>query len=70
MANNYQTFLSDVRNQNWKTWLTITTQPENNALGAYLMTQEQLSVNILNQKMTFANQLNMGNGALNYEKCT
>jgi len=70
IANNYQAFLSDVNNQTWQTWLQITTVPQNNPLGAYIIAQDELAARIGNTGIALSNQLNMGGGALNYEKCT
>ena len=70
IANNYQNFLADARTQTWDDWLQISTQPQNNQIGAYLIAQDELQARIGNKEIAFNQQINMGNGALNYEDCT
>ena len=69
IANNYQNALSDVRARTWDDWIQLT-QPQNDPIGAYLIAQNELQARIGDKQIGFSQQINMGNGALNYENCS
>jgi hypothetical protein len=46
----------------WKGWIQMTTVPQNNQYGAFLLAQQQLSLNISGRQSLAATQLNWGRG--------
>jgi hypothetical protein len=59
------------KNGGWNSWLSLTTQPQNNVYGATLMAQNQLSL-IINQKIVLGkDELGQGRGFLSWKSdCT
>jgi hypothetical protein len=54
----------------WDSWLSITTVPQNNQLGAMLIAQNRLDANINNQIGIRDKELSWGNGSLSLKKCS
>jgi hypothetical protein len=54
----------------WAAFAALTTQPQNNPNGAYLMAEDDLQQKISAQQTEKQNQLNQGNGFLSWESCT
>ncbi len=57
------------KNGGWNSWLTLTTQPQNNVYGATLMAQNELSLRIANKQVIGKDELSQGRGFLSYKKC-
>jgi hypothetical protein len=57
------------KNGGWDSWLTLTTQPQNNVYGATLMAQEELSLRIANRQSLGRDEVSQGRGFLSYKKC-
>jgi hypothetical protein len=53
----------------WAGWFELTTKPQNNPYGLYLMTSSELDQRIAGAQHLQQQQLNWGNGFLSYEKC-
>ena len=53
----------------WLQWLQLTTQPQNNPVGAYVMAQADLSASITTAQGKKINLLNWGSGSLTYSTC-
>lgn len=54
----------------WDAWLQITTQPQNNQYGAYLIAKSKLEDDIATNKESKIQELNWGSGALGFNECT
>lgn len=54
----------------WESWLSITTVPQNNQLGAMLIAQSELDARINDQSVLRGNELNWGGGLLSMKECT
>ncbi len=68
----YNNFISGdfIEGGGWDSWLTVTTVPQNNQIGAMLIAQGQLDAEIETQKGTGGAELNWGSGLLSYKECT
>lgn len=55
------------QNGGWNSWLTLTTQPQNNVYGATLMAQEELSLRIANKQVLGRDELSQGRGFLSWK---
>ncbi len=54
----------------WDSWLSITTVPQNNQLGAMLIAQSELDARINGQKVLTNDELNRNGGFLSMKQCT
>jgi hypothetical protein len=54
----------------WQAFISLTTEPQNNINGAYLMAQSDLQAQIGNKKASINADLAMGAGFMSYKKCT
>ncbi|MEN9524512.1 MAG: hypothetical protein RL536_581, partial [Candidatus Parcubacteria bacterium] len=54
----------------WASYIAYTTEPQNNAFGAYLMAQSDLQARIADKKEKVNTDLNRGQGFLSWQKCT
>jgi hypothetical protein len=54
----------------WDSWLNITTVPQNNQLGAMIITQGELDARIADRKILDGNELNWSGGLLSMKQCT
>ncbi|MDE1945740.1 MAG: hypothetical protein KGH93_00910 [Patescibacteria group bacterium] len=53
----------------WQNWLSITTQPQNNAIGAFLVARSNLDSQISAKQAAASTELTLGQGALSYMQC-
>ncbi len=54
----------------WGGYIAYTTEPQNNAFGAYLLAQSDLQARISEKKTAVNTDLNRGQGFLSWQKCT
>ncbi len=54
----------------WAGFLALTTQPQNNPVGAYLIARADLDAQIANSKKNTNTELDRGNGFFSWKKCT
>ncbi|MFA6315483.1 MAG: hypothetical protein WC648_03915 [Candidatus Paceibacterota bacterium] len=53
----------------WDAFMALTTEPQNNPSGAFLMAESDLNVAISEKKIAIKADLQMGNGFMSWEKC-
>jgi len=53
----------------WAGWIALTSEPQNNIYGAYLMAQSDLAQQIASKKAAVDADLNRGNGFLSWQDC-
>jgi len=53
----------------WPGWFSVTTNPQNNPYGAYMMAQSELSIRIANAQYTNTKLLDFGKGFFSFQKC-
>lgn len=53
----------------WKNWITLTQEPQNNYIGAYIQAEQELSIRVANKKISLNNELNWGKGFLSFKTC-
>ena len=59
------------KNGGWNSWLSLTTQPQNNVYGATLMAQNELSLRINQKQVLGKDELGQGRGFLSFKSdCT
>lgn len=56
-------------NGGWPAFVALTTEPQNNEYGAYIMARNDLSVQIAERQQEFNSDLDRGNGFLSWKKC-
>jgi len=54
----------------WKNWIEITTQPQNNPVGAFLIAKANIDSQISAKQAAAGMELTNGQGALTYKDCT
>lgn len=59
-----------VNSGGWDNWIQMTTQPQNNPTGAFLIAKSELDDRIANKKDLLNQQLNWGTGALSFNRCS
>ncbi|HEU0080774.1 MAG TPA: discoidin domain-containing protein [Candidatus Paceibacterota bacterium] len=69
VTKNVSSFVKANGGAGWNNWLEITTQPQNNVYGAYLMADSQLAQNVQSALNVKNDQLKMGNGFLDFQVC-
>ncbi|MEY2664409.1 MAG: hypothetical protein RIT04_217 [Candidatus Parcubacteria bacterium] len=60
----------DFAQGNWPAFVSLTTEPQNNFMGAYLQADSELSYRIADRKAQQKDELNQGRGFLSWKKCT
>ncbi len=53
----------------WDKWISLTTEPQNNYIGASLLADEELSIRIANKQARQKMELDWGKGFLSWKKC-
>ena len=53
----------------WDSWIALTTNPQNNIQGAYIIAENDLSVKIQTAKSSVSNEILSGSGALSLKSC-
>jgi|GEM_PF-1489267 len=53
----------------WPAFITMTTSPQNNAAGAWLMANDALKIQISQRKTSIKADISIGQGFMNFEKC-
>ena len=53
----------------WNSWLQMTTQPQNNAFGAYLIEKSEYDDKIATNQNSASAELSFGQGSLSYKDC-
>lgn len=69
ITKNVSSFAQSNGGAGWNHWLEITTQPQNNEYGAYIMAESQLAQNIQNALKIKDDELARGNGFLDFQVC-
>ncbi|MDB5259663.1 MAG: hypothetical protein JWO73_871 [Candidatus Taylorbacteria bacterium] len=59
----------DFKQGKWPAFVSLTTEPQNNAFGAYLSAEDDLSYQIGTQKAEQKDELNQGHGFLSWQSC-
>lgn len=54
----------------WSNWLQMTTEPQNNPVGAFLIARANIDSQIAAKQASVGAELSQGQGALSYESCT
>lgn len=70
IGNNVQGFVQGNNSGGWDKWLEMTTKPQNNPYGSFLMAQNEVSMRIAGRQNINITQLNWGNGFMSWQKCT
>lgn len=69
LANNYENFINDFSQGGWDGWFRVTQNNQNNPMGAYLETEQQLRLQIASQQKQYEQKLSWGKGLLSQEVC-
>ena len=68
-VNNWSDFMNDFSAGGWEGWLAITTQPQNNPYGAYIMGVDEMNAEV-NAKVSVGKQeLKWGSGFMSLKEC-
>lgn len=70
IAGNVGGFVQGNNSGGWDNWLQVTTVPQNNAYGAFVLAQDELSRKILDAQQVKEKYLDWGNGFRDWEVCT
>jgi len=54
----------------WQGWISLTEEPQNNYIGAYIESRNELEVRIGNKQLTKTKEASWNNGFLSWEKCS
>lgn len=54
----------------WQSFVSMTTEPQNNAIGAYLTADSDLSIRVADARLQQRDELNQGRGFLSWKKCS
>jgi len=54
----------------WDNWIQMTSQPQNNSTGAFLIAKSELDSRIADKQNQVSAELNWGTGALSFKSCT
>jgi hypothetical protein len=67
----YENFMSGdfINGGGWDSWLNITTQPQNNQLGAMLIAQAELDASVANKQLAKKDELSWNGGLLSMKNC-
>lgn len=69
IGNNVSNFADNNGGAGWDNWLKITTEPQNNVYGAYVIADSELAQRMLTAVTTKKEKITLGNGFLDYETC-
>ncbi len=69
VTGNVNSFVNNNGGTGWNNWLELTTQPQNNQYGAYLIAESELASRIQNQLDQITKTLDRGQGFLDYKVC-
>ncbi len=69
IVGNVNGFVNNNGGTGWNNWLSVTTQPQNNVYGAYLIADSQLTQNIQGNLDKLNNMVNRNGGFLDYKVC-
>lgn len=69
ISNNVSSFAKANGGAGWNHWLEITTRPQNNEYGAYLMAESQLASNVQGNLNKINDTLNRNGGFLDFQVC-
>jgi hypothetical protein len=70
IGDNASNFIKNNGGAGWDNWLQVTTQPNNNVYGAYLIADSELSQRALSQVTEKAKKIEYSGGFLDTETCT
>jgi hypothetical protein len=59
----------DFRQGGWPAFVTMTTEPQNNQIGAYLEADNELSIKVANAQIEKKQEINQGRGFLSWKEC-
>jgi uncharacterized protein YkwD len=63
-------FINSAQNGGWTNWIQLTSQPQNTAMGAYLMAQAQVNSQVAAKQSSAQQDLAQGQGSLSFQSCT
>lgn len=66
---NWDAFMDDFTAGGWKGWLSVTTQPQNNPYGAYLMAVDELEQRQAQARENAKTEVGWGSGFVSLKKC-
>ncbi len=69
IASNVSNFADNNGGKGWDNWLQVTTQPQNNAYGAYLIADSELSQRAFQAAGIKEKKVSLGQGFLDFETC-
>ncbi|MBU1957195.1 hypothetical protein KJ680_02205, partial [bacterium] len=67
---NWDEFMYDFTNGGWDRWLNVTTQPQNNPYGAYLMAYDELQARRLAAQEKKKTEVSWGSGFVSLQECS
>ena len=53
----------------WPAFVSLTTEPQNNYIGAYLIAEDELSIRVANAQLQQKDEISQGRGFLSWRKC-
>ena len=59
----------DFKQGGWPAFVSLTTEPQNNQIGAYLEADNELSIRVANAQIEKKTELNQGRGFLSWKEC-
>lgn len=68
-VDNWEGFMDDFTAGGWKGWLSVSTQPQNNPYGAYLMAVDELEQRRAEAKENAKTEVSWGSGFISLKKC-
>jgi len=69
VGNNLQNFMDDFEQGGWDTFFELTQKQQNNPIGAYIQSENEMYIQIANKQKNLSDELNRGNGFLNFKQC-
>jgi hypothetical protein len=69
IAGNFEGFINNFENGGWTSWLSITTNSNNNPYGAYYKAQDMINLQVSSNEQKYNKQLSYGRGFLSFERC-
>ncbi|MFA4890161.1 MAG: hypothetical protein WC587_00790 [Candidatus Paceibacterota bacterium] len=67
---NWEGFMNDFNQGGWSSWLKVTTEPQNNPWGTYLMAQDEIAQREAAAQDRQKMELSWGSGFLSLKKCS
>lgn len=69
IGQNMDNFMADFNNGGWDNFFEVTQRQQNNPIGAYMMAENEMTLQIATRQGTAQAELNQGNGFLSSKKC-